>query len=206
MMWRKIIFISGCLLLAVSQTVCSQEINFGQYGDSYEIDVILGGGDLEFNHNSGAPVISGSGQTSYNYSVELTEAYEVEIKGIEYLDAVVEIDGPEYLYLNGNEACSESTCRIPFTLQAAYSNAGEAQNSHGLSNPISLSSNYATVRFPILRRQHDPPGLPPPPPTEAFNQSLVEETAILYLYGSIEVGDVDVGDYFSQVSITVSYE
>ncbi|MEX0769412.1 MAG: hypothetical protein WD035_01690 [Balneolaceae bacterium] len=194
------------LLLTGYQSVNGQEINFGQYGSAYEINVILGTGDLEFNHQSGGPVISGSGQSSYTYTVDLAEAYAVEIKGIRYLDALVEIDGPDYLFLNGNEACSESTCRIPFTLQAAYSNVGEAQNSPAQAEIISLSGNYANVRFPVLQRQHEPPGLPPPPPTEAFNQSLVEETAVLYLYGTIEVGDVDVGDYFSQITITVTYE
>ncbi|MEX2600578.1 MAG: hypothetical protein WD355_02950 [Balneolaceae bacterium] len=201
-MWQKTL-LTLFLLVAAEQLYC-QEIEFGGYG-SYTIELNLGAGDMEFFHNGG-PVISNSGNGAYQYTVDISEAYELDIVGVKYLDAVVQIEGPDYLYLDGDTNCASDTCRIPLTLQAAYSNSGLLNNSPGNSTQIAMNGNDATVRFPILARQFTPPGPPPPPPTEAFDQSLVEETAVLYLYGSIEAGNLDAGSYFNYITITISYE
>jgi len=54
-------------------------------------------------------------------------------------------------------------------------------------------------------RQFQPPGPPPPPPTGS-GSPYPEETARLYLYGRLDIGNVDVGDYIGRISIEVRYQ
>ncbi|MDZ7757834.1 hypothetical protein [Rhodohalobacter sp.] len=62
-----------------------------------------------------------------------------------------------------------------------------------------------TARFPILSRRQQPPGPPPPPPTGDFDQSQVNETAYIYFYGQIDVGNVVAGQYRGTITVTVEY-
>ena len=128
------------------------------------------------------------------------------ITGVKYLDVIVEISAENYLYLNGNPAnAGDPQKSIPLTLEAAYSNnAGTPSISS--ARFLNVVNNYILTQFPLLERQHQPPGPPPTPPTEAFNQSLVNETAYIYLFGSINVGNVDVGSYESTITVTINYD
>ncbi len=193
-----ILFLLVIGLSAVS--VHSQDIRFGEYG-SYTIELEdIGLSDLIFD----GPINSNSG----SHSVELIDAKVLAIIGVKYLDVDVDISAEGKLLLDGNAAYMDDSERsIPFTLQAAYANNGENNVSTarpiGIANTPSLSSG--TARFPILSRRQQPPGPPPTPPTGDFDQSLVNETAYLYFYGQIDVGNVVAGQYSGTITVTIEY-
>lgn len=178
--------------------VIGQEIDFKKYGSySLILSELSPGDDLDFGY-----VVKNSGINS----IDINNGKIVTITGVEYLDVLVEITADNSLYLNGNSGHSgDSQKSIPFTLETAYANS-RGTPTVGQAKFINLSNNNTVVRFPILERQSQPPGPPPPPPTNAFDQSQVEETAYLYLYGSINVGDVDAGSYSGQITITINYD
>lgn len=194
-MYRALII--SIFFLFSTQALNAQEIEFGQYG-SYTIILETGVGDLDFG-----PVMQGNGGLTNPYFIELADAAQIDIVGVKYLDVFVDIVATDLELVDGS--CT-GNCTIPFQLEAAYSNSGFETNSISTAQLIPVSNNMAGVRFPILKRQNQPPGPPPAPPTEAFNQDLVNETAVLYLYGSIEVGDVQAGEYRGTIEITVTYE
>lgn len=173
----------------------AQEVKFGQY---YNFSAAAGelnpGDDLSFGL-----VIKNEGQVSRSIS----EAKVITITGFKFLDVLVDISGDPYLLLNSGCA-TDPSCRMPFTLQAAYANMGA--NDVGEARIITVSGNSATARFPILHRQSGPPGPPPTPQTEDFNPAAFEDTAYLYLYGSIDVGNIDSGTYNAQITVTVVYD
>ncbi len=178
----------------------SQDIEFGQYG-TYTIELDnIGLEDLVFD----GPINSNSGI----HQVELIDSKVLAIIGVKYLDVDVDISAEGKLLLDGNTAYMNDNERsIPFTLQAAYANNGENNISSakpiGIANTPTLSSGSA--RFPILSRRQRPPGPPPTPPTGDFDQSLVNETAYLYFYGQIDVGNVVAGQYRGTITVTVEY-
>lgn len=190
--------ILSALLLITPPALYAQEIEFGRYG-SYTITFEnISMGDLEFD----GPIVAGGGI----YQVELIDAYVLSLLGVKYLDVGVQITGQGELLLDGNLANSgEPEKSIPFTLRAAYANRAQNNISDAVFIPVS-GTNIGDARFPILARQQQPPGPPPPPPTEAFNQSEVDESAYLYLYGEIDVGNVNAGTYIGTITITVEYE
>lgn len=194
---RKYLFLLFLLIpLLFTNKSIAQEINFGQYGE-YTVSIEnVSLGDFEFE----GPIISGSG----TYQVELIDSYVLSIIGVKYLDVGVTITGDGVL-VNTDPNCTEpSQCTIPFTLNSAYANRG--QNNIADAVIIPVSANNANTRFPVLTRQQLPPGPPPPPPTEAFDQAQVEESAYLYLYGEISVGNINAGLYTGTINITVEYE
>jgi hypothetical protein len=192
------LFTAALLFVTGLNSVHAQEIEFGRFGE-YTITLEnISMGDLVFE----GPIVSGGGV----YQVELIDAYVLSIIGVKYLDVGVEITGEAELLLDGNPEYSGDPQRsIAFTLQSAYANNRINNVSDAIMIPIA-GTNMGTARFPVLRRQQLPPGPPPPPPTEAFDQSLVEETAYLYLYGEIDVGNVVAGHYSGTITITVEYQ
>ena len=196
---KKAFCLVALLLLSLGNVanVYSQEIEFGRFG-SYTITLEnISLGDLTFED----PVLSNGGI----YSVELIDSYVMSIVGVRYLDVGVEIVGDGELLLDGDPANSGDPQRsIPFTLRAAYANRGQNNISDAVFIPVS-GVNLGSARFPIIARQSGPPGPPPTPPTGGFDQSLVNETAYLYLYGDIDVGNVLAGFYSGNITITVEY-
>jgi hypothetical protein len=190
-------FIFIIFLFLTASTLKAQEIQFGQYG-SYTMTLQLGAGDLDFGQ-----VIPAVGGAANLYVIELADAKQIEIQGVKYLDVFVDIMASDLELID--DTCT-GECTIPFQLQAAFSNTGFENNSISNAQLIPVSNNMASVRFPILQLENQPPGPPPAPPTEAFNQDLVNETAVLYLYGSIDVGNIQAGEYRGTIDITVSYE
>ena len=190
--------ILSALLLITPPALYAQEIEFGRYG-TYTITLEnISMGDLEFD----GPIVAGGGI----YQVELIDAYVLSLLGVKYLDVGVQIIGDGELLHNGNlENSGDPEKSIPFTLRSAYANRAQNNISDAVFIPVS-GTNTGNARFPILARQQQPPGPPPPPPTEAFNQSEVDETAYLYLYGEINVGNVNAGNYIGTITITVEYE
>lgn len=193
--WISILLL---ILVIPLYSAAGQEINFGDYGN-YSLTVNqLNNDDLYFGQ-----VVAGSG----THSVGINNAKTISIKGVEYIDVIVEVDGPTSLYLNGNTSyAGNSSKTIPFTLEASYAN-NKGTPQIGQSKLISNISNNSFIKqFPILERQHQPPGPPPDPPTNAFDQSKVEETAYLYLYGSIDVGNIETGPYSGIITVTINYD
>lgn len=179
------------LIFGFSKQSSAQEINFGSYAD-YQIELHnVTMGDLEFE----GPIKRNGGI----YEIELSDAYILEILGVKYLDVGVLIEGEGELV---HESDPEQT--IPLTLKSAYANRGQENISD--VQLITLSNNIGDVRFPILARDQAPPGPPPRPPTGEFNQSEVNESAFLYFYGEIDVGDVDAGFYSGTITINVRYD
>ena len=178
----------------------SQDIRFGQYG-TYTVELNdIGLEDLVFD----GPISSNSGI----HQVELIDSKVLSIIGVKYLDVDVDITADGKLYLDGDPTYDSDPARsIPFTLEATFANDGENNVSSsrpiGIANTPSMSSG--TALFPILSRQQQPPGPPPPPPTGDFDQSLVNETAYLYFYGQIDVGNVVAGQYRGTITVTVEY-
>lgn len=194
----KKLLISTILLCLFAITSNGQEINFGDYGN-YTLTVAeLNNNDLAFGQ-----VVSGSG----THSININNAKIIEITGVKYIDVIVDVMGPASLYLNGNTGnAGDSQKTLPFTLEAAYAN-NKGTPSVGQAKFITdITNNDFVTQFPILERQSRPPGPPPTPPTDDFDQSQVEETAYLYLYGSIDVGNVDAGSYSATIQVTVEYD
>jgi hypothetical protein len=190
--------ILSTLLLIPTAALYAQEIEFGRFGTFTITLENVSMGDLEFDR----PIIAGGGI----FQVELIDAFVLSIIGVKYLDVGVQITGEAELLLDGNpENRGDPEKSIPFTLRAAYANRAQNNISDAVFIPVS-GTNIGDARFPILARQQQPPGPPPPPPTAAFNQSEVDETAYLYLYGEIDVGNVNAGSYFGTITITVEYE
>lgn len=177
--------------------VNGQEVDFSSYKNySITVDNITMG-DLVF----GEPVISGGGI----YEIELNESYVFAVHGLKFLDVGVNIYGDGELLLNGDPANSGDPQKsIPFTLKAAYSNQGQNNISDAIFISIA-SGNIGNARFPILTRQKQPP-VPPPPPVDGTSQAGSEETAYLFFYGEIDVGNVNAGLYSGTITIQVEYE
>lgn len=193
--------LSVALLIGLNtETAFSQDIEFGQYG-TYTIELEdIGLEDLVFE----GPINSNSGV----HQVELIDAKVLAIIGVKYLDVDVDISAEGKLLLDGNTAfLNDEERSIPFTLNAAFANSGENNVSTarpiGIANTPTVSSGSA--RFPILSRRQRPPGPPPTPPTGDFDQTLVNETAYLYFYGQIDVGNVVAGQYRGTITVTVEY-
>jgi len=195
---KKILFITAFLLFTCGWTGYAQEIDFSKY-HHYNLTV----GELNNNDLDFGSVVAGSG----THSLDINNGKVVTITGVRYLDVIVEVNAQNSLYLNGNQGNSgDSQKSIPFTLQAAYANGKGTPNVGQAKFITNISNNNFIIRFPVLDRQHEPPGPPPAPPTNAFDQAKVEETAYLYLYGSINVGNVDAGPYSSQITVTINYD
>jgi len=176
----------------------AQEIDFGDFSSKYAVSLseLIPAEDLDFGM-----VIQNEGLKT----IDLINAKVLMIEGVKYLDVIVDVTADNYLYLSGDIACngSNSNC-IPFTLQAAYANRGNNNTNEAIL--MQIASNVATAQFPIEARGNRPPGPPPTPVYEGYNPALYNETAYIYLYGSLNVGNVDAGSYSGEITITVSYD
>jgi hypothetical protein len=188
------------ILFLIPFSLYSQNIPFGDFGNyTLELENITLS-DLEFE----GPIVRDGGI----YEVTLTEAVDLSITGLGTLDVLVDINGYGELLLNGDPVFSGDPKRsIPFTLKAAYANQTKNQLSDARSIVVSTTtnSNTATELFPIAARKNLPPGPPPLPPTNGFNQQPFNETAYLYLYGELDVGNIYPGNYSGQITVTVDY-
>lgn len=175
-----------------------QEIDFGDYYDySLTIEEQNPGADFVFG-----TIISGSGTNS----IGIDNALVFTITGVKYLDVFLTVTADDELLLNGNTGCIGSlTCSIDFTLEAAYANRGS--DNIGQARTIAMGANTGTVQFPIKYRSDGTPPAPPPTPVyEGYDPSVFNETAYLYLYGALSVGNVDTGSYSAEINITIIYD
>lgn len=189
--FAKILIILAFFLASEAK---GQEIDFGNY---YDYTVTLSElnplSDLEFGTLF---------QNQGTVNIDITEAKVLTLEGVRYLDVLVTITADNNM-VNTDMGCS-GNCTIPFTLEAAYANLG-ADNT-GQSTLMPVISNVANAQFPILKRTSGAPGPPPTPVYEGYDPSLFNETAYLYIYGSITVGLVSAGTYSSTITVSVSYD
>ncbi|MDZ7807189.1 MAG: hypothetical protein U5K71_08735 [Gracilimonas sp.] len=188
-----------CVILISSSTLLkAQEINFGDFSSKYTVSIteLIPADDLAFGM-----VIQNEGLKT----IDLLDAKVLMIEGVKYLDVIVDITADNYLFLDNDVSCNgtNSNC-IPFTLQAAYANRGNNNTNQAIL--MQVASNVASAQFPILARGNRPPGPPPTPDFQGYNPALFNETAYLYLYGSINVGNVNAGSYSGQITVTVTYD
>lgn len=177
--------------------VSAQEIDFEDFSDySVTVAELAPAEDLDFGM-----VIQNEGIVS----VDILNAKVMMIEGVKYLDVLVDITADDYLFLDNDVACNgtNSNC-IPFTLEAAYANKGSNNTNQAIL--MQVASNIASAYFPILGRGNRPAGPPPTPVYEGYDPALHNETAYLYIYGFINVGNLDAGSYTGNVTITVSYD
>lgn len=185
-------------LIILTISVQSQEIDFGSFSSSYSVTIsdLTPANDLEFGI-----IIQNEGYVS----LPISNAKVLAIEGVEYLDVYVDITADEYLLKDANPSCaSNPSCRIPFTLQASYANLGNNNISQAI--PLTVLGSSASAQFPIKYRGSAPPGPPPTPVYTGYNPALYNETAYLYIYGSINVGSIDAGNYSANITITISYD
>ncbi|MFN1836113.1 hypothetical protein AB2B38_012685 [Balneola sp. MJW-20] len=193
---QKILFLILSITLCAVTATSAQVTNFGDYAN-YTLTLDASTADLDFG------TVTNQGGT-YNIPLNMTNV--IRITGVKYLDVIVEVTGEPYLYYQGNPAnAGDPSRRLPFTLNLAYANnAGTPSIAN--AKFVTGSNNYFLTTFPMLARQGRPPGPPPAPPTKNFDQSVVNETAYLFFYGSINVGNVFAGPYESSITVTVNYD
>lgn len=179
-------------------TTNAQEIDFGSYYD-YAVTVaeLNPAEELSFEN-----ILASGGSES----IELANAKVITIEGVRYLDVFIDVSGDNALLKSGDLNCQgDPSCSLPFTLQAAFANRG--QNNTSQATLMNVTNNFGTARFPILQRGNNRPAGPPPTPVhDGFNPAQFNETAYLYLFGSISYGNVESGSYTANITITVSYE
>lgn len=180
-----------------SNTADSQEIPFGDYSSSYSITPLLTGQTLDFG------IIV---PNEMDVEIPLEESVVIPVEGVRYLDITVDVTiDYNFIFLGGDDTCSDSSCRIPFTLKAAYSNRSDAPNT-GEAVIMTGSPGSLSARFPIRSRGNAPPGPPPTPVYEGFNPAIYFKTAYIYIYGNLNVGTHNAGIYSYNLSIEVNYE
>ncbi len=175
----------------------AQEINFGTYSSLYSVslDEFSPGTNLEF----------GTVVQETSASIDINSSKIFTITGVEYLDVLVEVTADQYLLLDGLIGCETNpACRIPFTLQSSYANQGQNLTSQSIN--MMVLGSVASAQFPLKYRGSGPPGPPPTPVYEGYNPAVFNDTAYLYIYGSINVGTVDAGNYTGNINIMVSYD
>lgn len=197
MLKSALIYSLFCLSFFLTSTLTvAQEIDFGDYYD-YSLSVAeQDPGNFEFG-----TIISGSGLNTYG----IASSKVLTITGVKYLDVFLTITADAELLLDGNLGCeNDLSCSIDYTLEAAYANRGSDDISQ--ARIINVVANSATAQFPVKYRSGGPPAPPPTPVYNGYDPSAFNETAYLYLYGSIDVGNVDTGNYSSNINIMIIYD
>lgn len=194
---NKVLLTFAVSVFGFTAPLPAQEINFGSFGSySLFISDLTPAEDLAFGI-----VIKNEGLKE----IPLIDAKVLALEGVKYLDVIMEITADNALLLNGDLDCiGDPACSLPFTLKAAYANRGQNDLNQAVDVPV--TANSAVARFPILDRGNLPPGPPPTPPHEGFNPALYNETAYIYLYGALNVGEVVSGQYSGEITVTIIYD
>lgn len=97
-----------------------------------------------------------------------------------------------YLSMNATDALVHTnpfiTDQIPINLNIAYNNTGN----NNANRSIELSEDL--IYLPV----YDNPGAPTPNP--------IWQELYVYVFGTIEVGEVATGEYFSELTLIVQYD
>lgn len=197
----KLLQIFFTLFILLINSVNAQEIDFGTFSSSYTMSVATTNGTtLNFGQ-----LVSGD-VDPLTIALDDFETIVLSITGVKYLDVFVQITAPDYIIKDDEPGCITDNCRVPFNLSAAYANKGMQNSNQAVV--MNVLSNVASAQFPIKYRGSAPPGPPPTPVYEGYNPALFEETAYLYIYGSLSAGTYDAGSYTSltDISVMVSYD
>lgn len=189
---KHYLFVVSCLSFVVSSSlVQAQEIPFGSYYTGAPIDLFIIR-DLDF----GTIVAGDTKERALGSGDEAV----LELEGIPHLDVIVTITAPDYVYLDGDDLCVDPACRLPLTLNYAYTNNLEMADQIGTAILFSTT----TARFPIQRRVTGPPMPPPDPYLE--NVTYPSAAAYIYIYGSLtSIGTSTAGDYQSTITVAIEY-
>ncbi|NQU28613.1 MAG: DUF4402 domain-containing protein [Candidatus Marinimicrobia bacterium] len=167
--------------LALTGILFSQSIQFSVYVTS-ELNATKQQ-DLDFQD-----VITNQGFTPINLGDPGMGVFAVT--GNHELDVIVTMTAPTDL--------TDGSNNIPFTLNFAYANKGVDD----INDAILVPSN--SIRFQLLEQSNRPTGPPPTPPHSGYIPT--ESTAYIYIFGSLNIGDVPPGAYSGTVTLTVDYD
>ncbi len=186
-------------IFAGGMKVEAQRIGFGLYS-SYNLTLTnLMPEDLDFG-----TVVKGSGLVSI--SLADNEVVPIEIEGVEYLDVTVTLTAPagNVLLLEGDGAYLNDPDRsMPVTIKMAYYNGGMPNIPVDTAKAQAIEVTGDMITFAIRRRPGGPPGPPPVPPHAGYVPPSA--VAYLFIYGSLNVGDVNAGPYKGTIDINVEY-
>ncbi|NQV49652.1 MAG: hypothetical protein HQ507_04110 [Candidatus Marinimicrobia bacterium] len=176
--------LSVFLIIGLTQKIQAQVIQFSVHvasslNASKDQDMDLG------------TAISGSGLSQVNLGDPGMGIFS--ITGNEELDVIVTLTAPANLTHTGASADV-----IPFTLEFAYANRGVNDVNQA------VAGTGGTARFQMRQRDSGPAGAPPTPPSAHY--TAANETAYIYIYGSMTVGNIDPGTYSGDVDLTITYD
>ena len=173
----------------------SQEINFGQFYDSSTLSTQV------LQNLNFLTLITGD---TKDIDLGSNDEGLIEISGLPFLDLMITVPPVNFLFLNGDETCVSSSCRIAITLNYSYTNRGETdfQPGYEFSAKPFISG---LARFQVRERISGPPGPPPVPSIAGVSLPPVEQ-AYVYVSGSITNSTgADVGSYSNTVTVSISY-
>ncbi len=177
----------------------AQQINFGLYSEEGITLTPLVPDELDFGDRL-------SGEGFFSIDLEEEEAVVIEIEGVAYLDVVVTLTPPtnNFILLEGNEEyLGNDDRRIPLTVNMAYYNQGQKNIDIPTAKQQAVEVPGHMATFQIRRRPGGPPGPPPTPPHSKYTPPTA--TAYLFIYGDINVGDVNAGPYSGVIDVHVQY-
>lgn len=198
-----ILFLVLWFLTSIPLSSYAQEIPFGDYSSRYSITSTVISSELAFGtimQNQGAD------------EVAIDEGAVIEFEGIKYLDVVVDITVTQPLQTSG---CAQTSCTLPFTLKASYSNFGEDTDVAALNKTVYIgetSVDYSTPtgilrsQFRFLKSTGGPPAPPPTPDYEGYNLEAQKEKVFLFLYGSVNPDNNDTGSYTANITVSLYYD
>ena len=178
--YLKIIFIVFIPMLMHAQT-----IQFSIYVED-ELSATQES-DLDFQQ-----VVAGQGLTQISIGDQGMGVFS--ITGNEDLDVIVTLTPPvsdQLTQVSGTDV-------IPFTMDWAYANRGQ----NDINDATFVTGNSA--RFRMRARDGGPPGAPPNP--QRANYTPENATAYIYIFGSIDVGNISSGQYTGTATLTVEYD
>lgn len=187
------------LVVALNLPVVAQQVGFGLYTNSELTLTKLVPDELDFGDR-----ISGEGTVQILLNDDA--AVPIEIEGVAYLDVTVTLEPPDgnYLVLQGDlDNLTEAEKRMPITIRMAYYNRGQEGITEEAAKAEAIEVVGNTVTFQIRRRPGGPPGPPPVPPHAGYTPPTAK--AYLYIYGDLDVGNVNAGPYTGLINIHVEY-
>ncbi len=187
------------LLLVRPGGVLAQQVDFGLYAEEGITLTPLVPDELDFGDR-----ISGEGL--FSIDLEEEETVVIEIEGVAYLDVTVTLTPPtnNFILLEGNEEYLDDENRsIPLTVSMAYYNRGQKNIDIPTAKQQAVEVPGHMATFQIRRRPGGPPGPPPAPPHSGYTPPTA--TAYLFIYGDIDVGEVNAGPYSGIIDVHVEY-
>jgi hypothetical protein len=183
------------LLLCSFPVLHAQQIDFGDYYDSATLSSQV------LQHLNFGTMIEGDTRSRELGSFD--EAV-IEISGLPFLDIMITFTPISFLYLDGDDSCDNSSCRISLLLNYVYTNNGMADFAPGYDIEA-IPFLMSTARFPILRRVSGPPG-PPPLPSIAGVSLPDPENAYIYIFGDItNTTGALLGSYRNTLTVSIVY-